>query len=106
MRLLRTTLRTTLKLLIQKLWCREGGSNPHDRKGRRILSLFFGILQGLAHFRRNQHNPFIYSRCSITLDCMMLHRNEPNLGTNRHQNRHQIVQRIPQDCQSATDSSD
>jgi hypothetical protein len=19
-------------------WCREGGSNPHDRKGRRILS--------------------------------------------------------------------
>jgi hypothetical protein len=20
------------------LWCREGGSNPHDRKGRRILS--------------------------------------------------------------------
>ena len=21
-----------------KNWCREGGSNPHDRKGRRILS--------------------------------------------------------------------
>ena len=22
------------------LWCREGGSNPHDRKGRRILRCF------------------------------------------------------------------
>ena len=22
----------------RNLWCREGGSNPHDRKGRRILS--------------------------------------------------------------------
>ena len=21
-----------------RTWCREGGSNPHDRKGRRILS--------------------------------------------------------------------
>jgi len=26
-------------------WCREGESNPHDRKGRRILSLFFAVLQ-------------------------------------------------------------
>ena len=29
--------RNTLMLLILD-WCREGGSNPHDRKGRRILS--------------------------------------------------------------------
>jgi hypothetical protein len=86
-------------------WCREGGSNPHDRKGRRILSLFFGILQGVAHFRWNQHNPFIYSRCPITLDCMMLHRNEPNLGTNRHQNRHQIDRRTPHKSQSAPGQS-
>jgi len=25
-----------------------GGANPHDRKGRRILSLILGILQGVA----------------------------------------------------------
>jgi hypothetical protein len=24
--------------LLTLVWCREGGSNPHDRKGRRILS--------------------------------------------------------------------
>ena len=29
-------------------WCREGGANPHDRKGRRILSLILGILQSVA----------------------------------------------------------
>jgi hypothetical protein len=25
-------------IFIRLEWCREGGSNPHDRKGRRILS--------------------------------------------------------------------
>ena len=33
---------------VEDIWCREGGSNPHDRKGRRILSLILGILQGVA----------------------------------------------------------
>ena len=29
-------------------WCREGGSNPHDRKDRRILSPFLGVLHDIA----------------------------------------------------------
>jgi len=36
-------------------WCREGGSNPHDRKGRRILSLFFVLLQRVAADRKLSH---------------------------------------------------
>ena len=45
-----------LKVLIS--WCREGGSNPHDRKGRRILSLFFEILQGVVPDRKILHKAF------------------------------------------------
>jgi hypothetical protein len=33
------------------------GANPHDRKGRRILSLFFAILQRVASDRKLSHKP-------------------------------------------------
>ena len=46
--------RNLLNLLILD-WCREGGSNPHGRKGRRILSLFFAILQHVAITRKPSH---------------------------------------------------
>ena len=36
-------------------WCREGGSNPHDRKGRRILSPKLGFLQRSARQRTDSH---------------------------------------------------
>ena len=36
-------------------WCREGGSNPHDRKGRRILSPNLGMLQQAARQRTDSH---------------------------------------------------
>jgi hypothetical protein len=35
-----------------------GGANPHDRKGRRILSLFFAILQQVAITRKPSHKQF------------------------------------------------
>ncbi|MGA9586274.1 MAG: hypothetical protein WBQ95_13150, partial [Terracidiphilus sp.] len=35
-----------------------GGSNPHDRKGRRILSLFFRVLQRVAADRKFLHKLF------------------------------------------------
>jgi hypothetical protein len=38
-----------------------GGSNPHDRKGRRILSLFFATLQGIAVSRKMSHKLFYFS---------------------------------------------
>ena len=47
-------------------WCREGGSNPHDRKGRRILSPLFGILQCVALSRKESHISFIYSTYVIS----------------------------------------
>ena len=47
-----------LKMLI---WCREGGSNPHDRKGRRILSLFFMVLQRVAAQRKSSHKQLTLS---------------------------------------------
>jgi len=37
-------------------WCREGELNPHDRKGRRILSPKFGLLQQAARQRTDSHN--------------------------------------------------
>jgi hypothetical protein len=47
--------RKSLILLIL-VWCREGGSNPHDRKGRRILSPILGRLQQAARRRMYSHN--------------------------------------------------
>jgi hypothetical protein len=37
-------------------WCREGELNPHDRKGRRILSPILGRLQQAASQRTDSHN--------------------------------------------------
>jgi hypothetical protein len=49
-----------------------GGSNPPDRKGRRILSPIFGILQCAAFLRKNMHISFIYNIYIIVLDCIVM----------------------------------
>ena len=40
-------------------WCREGGSNPHGREGRRILSPIIGRLQHAARQRTDSHKTYI-----------------------------------------------
>jgi hypothetical protein len=75
-----------------------GGANPHGRKGRRILSLFFGVLQLVANERRSQHKPFgyiaIYEVLGLQLvaaKCTKIGNEQPskqplNLAQNRVQN--------------------
>ena len=50
-------------------WCREGELNPHDRKGRRILSPKPGLLQQAAGYSTDPHNTHILKvlRASSTL---------------------------------------
>ena len=43
-----------------------GGSNPHDRNGRRILSLILGVLQALAT-RRIEWQQMVYLLIDISL---------------------------------------
>jgi hypothetical protein len=51
------------------MWCREGESNPHDRKGRRILSPKLALLQQAAGYSTDSHNAHILKglRASSTL---------------------------------------
>jgi hypothetical protein len=62
-----------------------GGSNPHDRKGRRILSLFFGLLQDVAADRKMSHNMFALSLLrqwpalqSVALKCTKVGNEQPS----------------------------
>jgi hypothetical protein len=50
--------RKSLILLIL-VWFREGGSNPHDRKGRRILSPILRRLQHAARQRTDSHRTYV-----------------------------------------------
>lgn len=66
-------------------WCREGGSNPHDRKGRRILSLFFELLQRVAADRKVSHKQFDVSELrlrpilqSVAAECMKVGNEQPS----------------------------
>jgi hypothetical protein len=49
-------------------WCRERELNPHDRKGRRILSPILGRLQQAARQRTDSHNlPIIKDLRAISI---------------------------------------
>lgn len=54
-RVIAETKHCNLLHLLSLDWCREGELNPHDRKGRRILSPNLGMLQQAARQRTDSH---------------------------------------------------
>src|SRR6516162_5537254 len=69
-------------------WCREGGANPHDRKGRRILSLFLRFCSELHSVPRWRISYLSVMACDGHGPCNESQQNAQKLATNSHQNSH------------------